>query len=109
MLEAMLEEEVLEITIAGVALGIIILAMLTPRGFALPILLIGVFLFVVGLFIYAGVAALVLVGIVGFCAALAGEHYLWKKRKKSKERSQQRYAGRVNDAPVQDMRPRKRR
>jgi hypothetical protein len=85
MLEFMLDEEVVEITIAAVALGIIILAMFTPRGFALPILLIGVFLFVVGLLINAGVAALVLVGMVGFCAALAGEHYLWKKRKKSKK------------------------
>jgi uncharacterized membrane protein HdeD (DUF308 family) len=60
--------------------------MLTPRSFTLPILLTGVFLFVVGLLINAGVAAaLVLVGMVGFFAALAGAYYFWKKRKKSKE------------------------
>jgi hypothetical protein len=63
--------------------------------------LIGVFLFVVGLLIGAGVvptidtnlnvsveneeAALVLVGMVGFYAVLAGAYYLWKERKKSKE------------------------
>jgi hypothetical protein len=76
--------ELVEMTIPAVVLGIIILAKLTPRGFALPILLIGVFLFVVGLLINAGVAALVLVGMVGFC--VVGEHYLWKKRKKSKGR-----------------------
>jgi hypothetical protein len=86
MLEFMLDEEVLEVTIVAVAIGIIILAMLTPRSFTLPILLTGVFLFVVGLLINAGVAAaLVLVGMVGFCAALAGEHYLWKKKNSKKE------------------------
>jgi LPXTG-motif cell wall-anchored protein len=96
----MLDAEMLEYTIAGFALGIIILARLA-QGFGLPILLIGVFLLVVGLVINAGVvptidtnlnvsveneeAALVLVGMVGFFAALAGAYYFWKKRKKSKE------------------------